>query len=335
MINNSVYILCKQDGVKITRMHICTWNVKNQISFTEYGFEIDRGTLKKLDLLVALPEINKKEDLRCLYRNVSDTKNCRFIFNSDIEFTRPINGNAEFGVNISLLGDREIAILPIDSDKVILENKNLKLELEIPEQAKKIIYIRFLVESNIPAFAYVKNEISKRIITYDVRVNECRTASKDVIKEQKQGYKILHIDNCFCFHIVPSTYNIDFINGNKLKTIRSLEIPEFKNYLGDIEKDEKLTLKENQFNIIFCKQENKDNYSFFSTYSEEYIGNAQLTLALGANILCSLLFASGGLQKRTNDLESPFIARIPFEYWIALGVLLILGLYLIIKKYKR
>ena len=106
-------------------------------------------------------------------------------------------------------------------------------------------------------------------------------------------------------------------------------------YLGDIEKDEKLTLKENQFNIIFCKQENKDNYSFFSTYSEEYIGNAQLTLALGANILCSLLFASGGLQKRTNDLELPFIARIPFEYWIALGVLLILGLYLIIKKYKR
>ena len=61
MINNSVYILCKQDGVKITRMHICTWNVKNKISFTEYGFEIDRGTLKKLDLLVALPEINKKE----------------------------------------------------------------------------------------------------------------------------------------------------------------------------------------------------------------------------------------------------------------------------------
>ena len=50
MMDNSVFILCKQSNVMIERLHICTWDIDDKQFFTEYGFEIARGELKKLNI---------------------------------------------------------------------------------------------------------------------------------------------------------------------------------------------------------------------------------------------------------------------------------------------
>lgn len=337
-MNKSVFILCKQDKVSIERLHICTWSIMSDKFLTEYGFEIDRGNLKKLDLLVVLPAIDSQKGFNCLYKNISDTDNCRFIFNADIKTAEPISGNTDFGIKFSFYNNREFTILPI-GDNFTLKNKNLQITLEIPEQAGNIIYVRFLIKSIEPAFAYIQKGISKKIIHYDVRINECRNTTVDVINAQKHGYKFLSINRCFCFHIIPSTYNIDFINNNNLKTVRGLESINFNNYLKKLKQEEKINLKDYEYNIVFCKQEKKENYSFFSVYSKEYIGNSQITLALVINILCNLLFAAGGLHKKVGDFSLSYWKRIPVEYWIALVSLVLLVcipfLFHFIKNHKR
>lgn len=318
-MDHSVFILCKQEQVQIKRLHICTWDMQGAKYFTEYGLEISRGSLNTLDLSIALPEIATREDCICLYPNVSEGNNCRFIFNSDIQWIGPIDGNPKRGVNVTLCCDRTITLLPL-GDSIQVKDKILYIELDIPQQAKDVIYIRFLIRSKNPAFSFVKKEISTKIINYDVRVNECRTASFSVQKIQQKGYKVIPIEKCFCFHIIPNTYTVDFLDHNKLKTIRSLEAAEFNAYLEKIKEAEKIKLEPREYNIVFCKQERLPNYSFFSVYRKEYIGNSQLILALGANLLCSLLFALGGLRAQTVDPDTPFLCRIPGEYWVAFGV---------------
>ena len=322
-MDKSVFLLCKQNVV-ITRLHICTWNINHKKYFTEYGIEINRNNLTHLDIALALPQQCQKKDFVCLYENIITPNNSRFIFNSDITKTSPINGDTRFGVNISLGKDRDITVLPLEGS-VAFDMQMQKITIEIPSQAHKIIYLRFLVKSEAPSFSFIKRGISKINIIYDVRVNDCRTASKDVINAQKNGYHLINIEKCFCFHIIPNSFSLDFIQGNKLKTIRGLEDIEFNEYLGDsIRETEKIKLKEQEYNIVFCKQENKTSYSFFSVYSKDFIGTPQIILALAVNIICSLLFAAGGLHTQVYNMDLTYIERIPWEYWTALGVLIVL-----------
>lgn len=326
-MDNSVFILCKQNSVRIERLHICTWDIDDKQFFTEYGFEINRNSLKKLNVAIALPAIKSIDDFKCLFQNISEINNCRFIFNSDIEEVKPINGNPRFGNNVTLTNNRQLAILPIQTDLVTIDNNILKIELDIPDQSYPTIYFRFLVKSEKKAFIYINKEISKKIINYDIRINECRTASPDVCNLQTKGYIPMPIQRCFCFHIIPNTYNIDFINSNKLKTIRSLEFVGFNQYLGEIKDTENISLKEHLYNIVFCKQENLSNYSFFSVYSKDYIGDVQIILAIAANLICSLLFAAGALHTSISDPQKSYWERIPIEYWSAVGILILLIVY--------
>lgn len=316
-MNNSVFILCKQDQVTVERLHICTWDISKAKYFTEYGVEIKRGELKTLNLAIALPKIKDPKDCICLYPNISEINNCRFIFNSDIEEIKPIDGNPQRGNNVKFREGRKITILPIGNKLELLEEGVLQIELNIPEQACEIVYFRFLVKSKEPAFSSLKKEVSTKIITYDVRVNECRTASSRV-QEFQDKYNIINVEKCFCFHIMPNTYTVDFLDGNKLKTIRGLETDQFDSYLKKTKEAKNINLKSQEYNIVFCKQEGLPNYSFFSVYRKEYIGNSQLILALGANLFCSLLFALGSLHPQTPNIS--FFDRIPVEYWVACGV---------------
>ena len=330
-MRDSMFILCKQNNVSVERLHICTWDIEGDKHFTEYGLEINRSNLPRLDMALSIPQLSNLKNIRCLYKNVSDPVNCRFIFNSDIDKITHINGNPEFGANVSLKKDRQIAILPLEG---YLEIKDglLMVNLEIPKQAGPIIYVRFLVKSNTPSFSHTKNGISKKTISYDVRVNECRTASTEVNTAQKKGYVIMSINKCFCFHIIPSTYNVDFVDSVKLKTIRGLEDVGFNTYLGDIKSQENIQLKANEYNIVFCKHEKSSNYSFFSIYSKEFIGNTQVSFALAANLICSLLFAFGGLRTSEKPVGQHYWELIPVEYCIAIVVLIILIIYLICRR---
>lgn len=339
-MDNYVFVLGKQDNIILERFHICTWLLKNDAYITEYGLEIKRGLMKKLDIQIVLPitEDIDKSNFRCLFDNITNTKNCRFIFNSDIDRISPINGNPAFGSRIEFKNDRKITALPLkldDNVKYDRDHKSVNLILDTSnEQISETIYVRFYIKTSKPSFAFEAKEITRKKITYDVRVNECRTAPESVIFFQNKQYKTIPINKCFCFHIIPNSYSIDFVESEKLKTIRSLEQAGFSNYLGDIASKENITLKEHEFNIVFCKKDNLQNYSFFSVFSKEFIGDSQITLALAANILCGLLFAAGGLHKQTSDFTIPYISRISTEHWIALGILIVMIVYLIAQILK-
>ena len=343
-MNNFVYILGKQD-VTVERLHICTWTIEKDVFFTEYGIEINRGSLKKIDFQMALPlpEHLDNKTFISLYKNIIDSENCRFIFNADIKDISPINGQSAFGTRIEFVNDRKITALPLElNDNIEVEKKTntLKITLDLSgDQITDTVYIRFLIKTTSPAFSYEKKEITRCIITNEVRVNECRTAPDEVIKLLKNSYNTIVINKCFCFHIIPGSYSIDFIEDKKLKTVRSLEAEGFNNYLSTIKKTiNNMSIKENDYNIIFCKQEKDSNvdipnYSFFSRYSKEYIGNIQIGLAIAVNIICGLLFAFGGLHPI--DYSAPFLSRMAIEYYIAIVALVGLILYLIYCRYWR
>lgn len=343
-MDNFVYVLSKQQNVSLERLHICTWTIEKDVYFTEYGLEINKEKLKKLDFQIALPlpQTLDNSNFICLYKNIIDQENCRFIFNAGINDISPINGQSAFGTRLEFVNDRKITALPLElNDNVTLDNNSRTLHITIDtsdEQITDTIYIRFLIKTTEPAFSYEKKEITRRIITNEVRVNECRTASDVVVRLQKNSYCPVQINKCFCFHIVPNSYSIDFIDDKKLKTIRSLEAVGFNNYLGSIKNKFDLSLKEHDYNIVFCKQEKSPNdnltsYSFFSRYSKEYIGNIQVGLAITVNILCGLLIASGGLHQ--TDYSAPFFQRIALEYYISAGALLTLIIYLLYCRFWR
>lgn len=338
MMDNYIYILSKQSALLIERLHICTWSIEKDTYFTEYGLEIQRNQLKQIDIemQLPLPNVLDGDNFKCLYNNIINVENCRFIFNADVKELSPINGKAPFGTRIDFKNDRKITALPLELNENIKINpktNTLNITLDTSDdQITDTIYIRFLIKTKEPAFSFEKKEITRRIITHEVRVNECRTASESVIKLQKKNYETILVNQCFCFHIIPHNYNIDFIDDKKLKTIRSLEASGFNNYLGDLKDTFKLSLKEHDYNIIFCKQENSDkdkskNYSFFSRYSKEYIGNVQIGIAIAVNILCSLLFAAGNLHEV--DMEQSFWCRMAIEYYFAFGILILLIIYLL------
>lgn len=338
-----IFLLSKQE-ISIERLHICTWSIARHMFFTEYGLEINRKKLKNFDIqmVLPLPPSLDATNFKSLYDNIIDLENCRFIFNADIENNAPINGQSPFGTRIDLRGDRCITALPLDLQdnvKIDPKSKALNITLDISnDQITEIIYIRFLIKTMGPAFSYEKKEITRRIITSDLRVNECRTASKDVIKLQQKGYKPIPINKCFCFHIIPNSYSIDFVDDKKLKTVRGLEATGFNRYLGNLKEEYKISLKEQDYNIIFCKQEKKQDediisYSFFSRYSKDYIGNVQIGIAVAANIICSLLFAFGSLYEI--DYSVPLLCRLSIVHYAAIIIFIGLVIYLLHCRFWR
>ena len=136
---------------------------------------------------------------------------------------------------------------------------------------------------------------------------------------------ICKVNKVFCLHAVPDNFVFSFVDSSKLKNIRKLESIAFQRYLPEIE-----GISKDCYNIMFLKDDNSDNkegYSLFTICTEETIGSQQIALAIGANILCSLLFALSSLRFiRNPNIE--WYCQIPWEYWTALGILLILCIYL-------
>lgn len=334
-MENTIFVLSKQEQIIIERLHVLTWNLELKLDYTEYGLEINRDSLKDFELQISLPNLSRKEDVYCLSKNICEnSSNCRFIFNSDIPNFSPINGNAAFGTNVKLI-DREFTVLPLPANFEVNDGI-LKLHYEdIPSQAKQTIYLRFVVKSNRTPFANSKKGIAKKTMNFDVRINEMRMISKSIIELQKKNYMIVKINKCFYFHIIPNSYMIEYVDNNKLQSIRNLESSEFQNYLGEFANQEKINLKPDTYNIVFCKQNNKENYSFFTSFSKERLGNEQISLAIGANLLCSLLFAIGGLHQKISCSSLSFWQRIPVEYWVASGILIILLVAFVINRFKK
>lgn len=121
------------------------------------------------------------------------------------------------------------------------------------------------------------------------------------------------------FHCVPDDYDITYIDFAKLRNVRRLETLAFNKYLKDIERIEK-----DRYMIVFLKSKGNENYSFFTTFVNEHIGNKQIIFAILANIACSLLLSYEKILAFIPDEVKSCISIVPWWGWCVVGVLLLL-----------
>ena len=316
-MNRNISILSKKKGASIERLHIVTWDIKSKNYYTEYGLEINKGSVKtnELVLKLSLPCLpSNSEDIISLDKNLSDLENCRFIFNSDIRQVTLIGSGGVSGNTVTFEGGRKITILSSQDMKISKDVLEIKIS-NLKNIQREVVYLRFLVKSSQAPFQTKKSEISRRMINYDVRVNESRTASEGVKQLQKDGFSFMSVKSCFCLHIIPVEYSMGVIDSTKLKEMRELESESFEKYLGEIARKEEAVLKPSSYNIVFYKQGDRENYSFFSVFYEETLTNTQLGIAIAVNIISASLFAS--YEFRTTVNPGLVWAQTPWEYWVA------------------
>jgi len=257
-----------------------------------------------------------------LHRNLKDTSNCKFIFNDIVKNLAPIKGeDNRYGAEIEFAERKKMALLPATD----IEIKDDVVSFNVPgtsfsESKTKNFYLRLLLRPRVNTLAYERAGIAKSTLIYDVKLNEKRNLPESVHEFLDSGFSLCKIDSCFCFHIVPNTFDISFVAQPHLKNIRGLEVSAFKKYLPEDLK----TLQEGHYTIVFNKQEKQNSFSFFTVFSKERIGSEQIVFAIIANMLCSLLFGMYALRI-SRDPKRPLIEQLPYEYAFAI-IILILGI---------
>lgn len=318
-MDNSFFILSKQD-VEISRFHICTWDIENENSFIEFGIEFNfPDNDKEIDFKLVVPFVKDKSitPVTCLLPNlISDTENSKFIFNDNIKEFSYLDSSKKSGGIITFETRGKLTLLPIVPE---IEEQVVTFKIKKSNSKENSTYTRFLLKTNFQTLSRVKKDIAKTSYIFDFKLNEKRNLPDNVYEIVKDYYHLCTVKSCFCLHVIPNLYNISFVDQIKLKNIRELEVPAFKKYLPN----ELKNMKEGKYMILFCKGKNSDAYSFFTIVTKERIGSQQILLAIGVNILCSLLFGIGTL--RTNIKDSTNIWKaFPIEYWVAIVVLFIL-----------
>ena len=194
------------------------------------------------------------------------------------------------------------------------------------------MYFRVLVNLK-DTIALVKRGIAQTTYIYDFKINETRNLPQKIYELKKNDdLEICKVKKVFCLHAVPDDFAFSFVDSSKLKNIRKLESAAFQKYLPEIK-----GISKDCYNIMFLKDDDKDgkeSYSLFSICTEETIGSKQIALAIGANILCSLLFTFSSLRF-VKDSTIEWYRQIPWEYWGALAILVVLFVYLFTPLNKK
>lgn len=326
---NAFYILSKEQ-VNIERLHICTWEFPHESSYIEFGMEFSGLSFHgdSIDFYLAVPVVKKNDTVACLLENLSNTDNGRFIFNDVVTGIDNIGDDSRDGSILKFEKREKLTLLPCD---ITVNDGLICLKIKKPNRHEGNIYCRVLVKLYNKTIAIKKTGIAQTTYIYDFKINETRNIPQEVynLKAIKK-LKICKVKRLFCLHAIPDNFVFSFIDTSKLKNIRKLESSTFQKYLPEIK-----GISKDCYNIMFLKDDDhdgKESYSLFSICTEETIGAKQIALAVGANILCSLLFAFSSLEFNNPNLE--WYRQIPWEYWTALGVLVLLCLYLF-KPLKR
>lgn len=316
---NNTYFILSNKNVEIERLHICTWDIIDYNAAIEIGFEFTTESKSKdVSFKISLPFIKPTDKTKCLMEAlVRDDDNSKFIFNDKIKANKPINGDKRNGVILEFEIRNSLSVLPV-KDINIANGICSFVVRNINHQVNN--YVRIYIQTKLPNLSVVKSGITKISYIYDIKINEKRNLPTHINDLLNGGFTICNtIKQCFCFHVIPSLYNISYVNSNKLKNIRILESEAFNRYLPNSYK-----MKKDGHIIIFNKSEDsKDGtYTFFSEFEKETIGNKQIILAIGANILCSLLF---GISSLRGDFEQGlnWYEKLPWEFWLAIITLVI------------
>ena len=321
-MDNSFFLRSNLEKLKIERFHICSWEFSSS-SLVEFGLEIDSSSiqnLEKLSLDLYVPWANKESVPSDFYDRLKDTTNSRFIFNDSVYQTSSLDGGQNRqGVIHEFSSRNKLCLLPVQFEhNPELGKVSLKIDLNEYRNKSGVnanVYLRIGIEPSIESIATRKRGIGKSTIIYDIKMNESRNIPDHLINEFKKT-KPCHIQTCFCFHIVPNSYNITFFESEHLKNVRTLEFEPFKNYLDD------KRLKKNELMVVFCKKSNSESYSFFTIFSKERIGASQFAIAILINIACGFLFAFPTIRKAipvSADFSS-ILKTPPLEFYVA-GIL--------------
>lgn len=325
-MDNAYYILAK-DNVSIERLHICTWEFPHESSFIEFGLEFPYESFvnDSIILYLAAPFIKEDYTVTCLMKNLSNTDNGRFIFNDVVRGIENVGDDSRDGSILSFEKRDKLTVLPCN---IKVDNGFISFEIKKPNKHEGNLYFRVLIKIENDTIAIKKKGIAQTSYIYDFKINETRNLPQNIYDLKKNiDLNICKVNKVFCLHAVPDNFVFSFVDSSKLKNIRKLESIAFQRYLPEIE-----GISKDCYNIMFLKDDNSDNkegYSLFTICTEETIGSQQIALAIGANILCSLLFALSSLRFiRNPNIE--WYCQIPWEYWTALGILLILCIYLFV-----
>lgn len=330
-MDNSYYILSKEQ-IEIKRLHICTWEFSSESPYIEFGIEFPPDSIKdkSLTLYLATPFIKKIDTISCLLKNLSDRDNGRFIFNDVVCKISNAGGDPRDGTILSFEKRDALTVLPCDSN---VNNELISFEIKKPSKYEGNLYFRVLIKIGNDTIAIRKGGITQTSYIYDFKINETRNLPQNIYELRKNmGLEICKVKKVFCFHAVPDNFVFSFVDSSKLKNIRKLESTAFQKYLPEVK-----GISKDCYNIMFLKDEDregKESYSLFSICMEETIGSKQIALAIGANILCSLLFALSSLRF-IKDPTIEWYRQIPWEYWGALAILILLCMYLFTSLKKK
>lgn len=327
-MDNAYYIFAKKQ-IDIERLHICTWEFPNDSSYIEIGVEFSYECFKEniLQLSLAAPFVKVNDSVTCLLKNLSDSANGRFIFNDVVSGIDNVGEDSRDGSILKFDKREKLTVLPCDFE---VKEGLISFQIKKPKKYEGNLYFRVLIKLGNDTIAIKKSGIAQTTFIYDFKINETRNLPQNVYDLKKnRGLEICKVKNVFCLHAIPDNFVFSFVDSSKLKNIRKLETSAFQQYLPEIK-----GISKDCYNIMFLKESKKESYSFFTVCTEETIGSKQIALAIGANILCSLLFAFSTLRF-VKDATIVWYKQIPFEYWGALVILLFLCIYLFIPFGKK
>lgn len=322
---NNTYFILSTAKLSIDRLHICTWDFLESNASIEIGVEFMPTPYKKdVDFKLSLPFLKATDKVTCLMDSlIRDDDNCKFIFNDTIKTTTHIRQDKRNGAILDFSSRSKLSVLPVREIKV--EDGVCSFMVKDVSSTIKN-YIRIYIQTSVSKLSIVHRGITKETYIYDIKVNERRNLPSHINDLLNQGYMLCSdIKHCFCFHVIPSQYNITYLNSAKLKNIRILESDAFNQYLPSTCK-----IAQNECLIVFNKSTGSEDgsYSFFSEFEKETIGSKQIIWAISANIICSLLFGVFSLRSWSRGQE--WYDWLPWEYWATILCLLMLLAYLFV-----
>lgn len=281
--------------LEIPKMHLCFWWYKKRLwagrkKLLEIGLQIKVSNIEslksfgdfhqlKLDLVV--PWLRAKTQTADLYNAIRNTKNARFIFNEDVNPGRLFDGgDGATGQILNFTTSSPLCVLPT---AVECEAGVIHLCIDIPDTYTEgyPIYVRFVVAAE-RSVCYAKNGFSKSLYSYDIKINEPRNLPQCYKKEE-----MCTITASYCFHMVPSHYQVSFVNNAIFQNIRILEHNRYVDYVSGISLF-KHDIAANEFQVLFNKISDGRRHSFFTSFESEHIGMTPIVVAAVVNILCAL-----------------------------------------------
>lgn len=337
----NTYFIYSNDNqeIIIERFHICTWEFYNNTSFVEFGCELKGDTFdnkQKLELNLFIPWLSPRCSCEDFYNKLKGPENSRFIFNDSIQGTESLDGGQNLKGVIHKFSDRnQLCILPINlhiipEKQTVRINVNLDFYNQIQNTPKPNVYFRFSVTPDNKLIATRKDGITKSTVIYDIRINQRRNLPIPLL-EEIVNRKFCIIKRCFCFNIIPNSYDLVFFDSTILQNVRTLEFESFNRYLPDkrIRKDELL--------VVYNRKDDSDAFGFFTIFAKEHIGMDQLAIAVFISLASGiLLFIPSYKISFNKDMPySELWLHMPFLFWFVLILVASSLAYFIYRKFYK